>query len=235
MIPKIIHYCWFGGNDKPKMVIDCINSWKKFMPDYEIIEWNESNFDVNCNDFVKMAYEKKKWAFISDFCRLFALFNYGGIYMDTDVEVLKSFDPLLNHNFLCYEQDEYICTAVMGFEKGSLFLKEFMDKYKSECFNLSKPNSKHLYEFLRDKISIPKNINLCFEGKDILFLTSDYFSPKDYVTKKLCITNNTYSIHHFDGSWKDSKSKLKDRMQNLGIKFLGKDRYYLLKNKFLKK
>ena len=96
MIPKVIHYCWFGNNPKPKMVKKCINSWKKYCSDYEIIEWNENNFDVNYCDYVKEAYEAKKWAFVSDFARLWIIYNCGGIYLDTDVEIIRNLDELLN-------------------------------------------------------------------------------------------------------------------------------------------
>ena len=96
-IPKIIHYCWFGGNPLPELAEKCIESWKKYLPDYEIIRWDENNFDFNINDYVKEAYENKKWAFITDYVRLYAMYNYGGIYMDTDVEVLKSLDCFLIH------------------------------------------------------------------------------------------------------------------------------------------
>ena len=96
MIPKVIHYCWFGKKPLPPLAVNCIDSWKKFCPDYEIIEWNEKNFDINSNTYVREAYENKKWAFVSDYVQLYALYNYGGIYMDTDVQVLKPLDAFLN-------------------------------------------------------------------------------------------------------------------------------------------
>ena len=97
MIPKIIHYCWFGGNPLPADARRCIESWKKYLPDYKIKEWNENNFDINSNQYVREAYEKRKFAFVTDYVRLYALVNEGGVYMDTDVEVIKSYDPFLHH------------------------------------------------------------------------------------------------------------------------------------------
>lgn len=98
MIEKVIHYCWFGGAEKNEIILTCIESWKKFCPDYKIIEWNENNFDINMCDFIKEAYENKKWVFVSDFVRLYVLYNYGGIYLDTDVELMDSLDEWENSN-----------------------------------------------------------------------------------------------------------------------------------------
>ena len=118
-IPKKIHYCWFGGNPLPKETVEYIKSWKKYCPDYEIIEWNESNFDINRNLYIKQAYEAKKYAFVSDYVRVFALYKYGGIYLDTDVEVFKDFNDLLdNESFWGFEQENYIATSTIGAKKG---------------------------------------------------------------------------------------------------------------------
>ena len=115
MIPKKIHYCWFGRNPKPKLAEKCIASWKKFCPDYEIIEWNEDNFDVNMNGYTRMCIEQKKYAFLSDYVRLLVVAEHGGIYFDTDVEVLKSLDPLLaNDAFFGFETSEYVASG-LGF------------------------------------------------------------------------------------------------------------------------
>ena len=115
-IPKVIHYCWFGGNPKPKLVQKCIHSWKKYCPDYEIIEWNESNFDISsCPLYVRQAYDVKKWAFVSDYARLKIIHTCGGIYLDTDVELIKSLDSLLEYNaFFGFEDGKYVATG-LGF------------------------------------------------------------------------------------------------------------------------
>ena len=120
MIPKIIHYCWFGSNKKPRKVRKCIAIWKKLLPDYEFIEWNEDNFDINMIEYAKEAYNEKKYAFVSDVARLYALLQFGGIYMDTDVELLKPLDSFLNHRAFCgFESENFLSTAMIGADKGS--------------------------------------------------------------------------------------------------------------------
>ena len=114
-IPKIIHYCWFGNNEKPNIVKKCIASWKEHLKEYEIIEWNEKTFDINSNKFVKEAYEKGMYAFVSDYVRVYALYNYGGIYLDTDVEVKKSFNDLLDNDSIWgFEEKNFIATSTIG-------------------------------------------------------------------------------------------------------------------------
>lgn len=135
MIPKIIHCAWFGGKEKPEVVKKCIKSWKEHMPDYEIKEWNESNFDVNMFEYSKEAYNNKVWGFVADPIRIWALYNYGGIYLDTDVEVYKSFDDLLDNKFFIgFEQPHYFGNATIGAEKGNELLKEILDEYNKKKF-----------------------------------------------------------------------------------------------------
>ena len=135
MIEKTIHYCWFGGKPKPKSAIKCINSWKKYCPDYKIVEWNENTFDLNSNAYVKEAYENKKWAFITDYVRLFAIYNFGGIYMDTDVEVLKPLDQFLDcDGFTGFESERNMVTGIMAGAKGSKMYKVLLDYYQDKHF-----------------------------------------------------------------------------------------------------
>lgn len=136
MIPKIIHYCWFGGNVKPRCVVKCIDTWKRLLPEYEIKEWNESNFDLkNANQYVHEAYENKMWAFVTDYARLKVLYEYGGVYFDTDVEVFKNFDELLSNKcFLGFESNDYICTATIGCEAHNAFIRRFMESYEMRKF-----------------------------------------------------------------------------------------------------
>ena len=130
MIPKIIHYCWFGDKEMPAQLKKYIKSWKKYCSDYEIKLWNEENFDINSNQYVKEAYENKKYAFVTDYVRLFALYNYGGIYMDTDVEILKPLDGFVqNKAFFGFESKDYIQTALIGSEPSHPIIKEFLDYY----------------------------------------------------------------------------------------------------------
>ena len=134
-IPKKIHYCWFGNNELPEEQKKYIETWKKHCPDYEIKEWNEKNFDINSNKYVKEAYEAKKFAFVSDYVRLHALYNEGGIYMDTDIEVLKSFDVFLKHTaFIGFEDLKHIGTGVIGAEKGNKWIRLLLKDYDNISF-----------------------------------------------------------------------------------------------------
>ena len=136
MIPKVIHYCWFGGNAKPASVLKCIESWKKYCPGYEIKEWNEENFRIEDNLYCKQAYDAKKWAFATDYARLVIVYNNGGIYLDTDVEVIKPLDDLLNHKFFIGRQQGFQVNTGSGFgaEKGHPVLKRMIDDYEDIPF-----------------------------------------------------------------------------------------------------
>lgn len=135
MIPKTIHYCWFGRGQKSPSVMRCIDSWKKYCPDYEIKEWNEDNFDINCCQFVKEAYATKKWAFVSDYARLYVLKGHGGIYMDTDVEVIKPLDVFLSHSaFACFEDDVNIASALIGAETENPWISYLLTYYANKRF-----------------------------------------------------------------------------------------------------
>lgn len=207
MIPKIIHYCWFGRKEKPKSVLRMLESWRKYCPDYVIKEWNESNFDINYNQYTKEAYQCGKWAFVSDVARLYALYTDGGIYLDTDVEVLKPFDNLLNNNlFLGFEGTEWIGTNIIGAEKENDVIGVFLDKYN--CLNFinqdytqnTTTNVERLTALLKEKYNIKTNGNEQETDKLHLYPT-DYFCPYDYINGKLNITNNSYSIHWYSQSW----------------------------------
>ena len=143
MIPKIIHYVWVGNNPKPKDIKKCMKTWKKHLKDYKIIEWNESNFDISSHPFVKKAYEAKKWAYVSDYIRMYAIYNYGGIYLDTDVLVLENFDKFLNNKvFVGFERENYPFTAVFGAEKKNKFIKKLLDYYDNlDAYNFDFENN----------------------------------------------------------------------------------------------
>ncbi|MBQ7544534.1 MAG: hypothetical protein IJT02_06275 [Synergistaceae bacterium] len=135
MIPKVIHYCWFGGKPLPELAQKCLASWEKFCPDYEIVRWDESNFNVNCCDYVREAYEAKKWAFVSDYARLKVLVDNGGVYMDTDVEVIKPLDEFLVHEaFSGFESEKAIPTGIMACEKGFAPFAEMLADYHTRHF-----------------------------------------------------------------------------------------------------
>lgn len=207
MIPKIIHYCWFGRNPKPEGVQKCIASWKKYLPDYEIKEWNEDNFDIHINKYCEQAYNNRKWAFVSDVARVMALYHEGGIYFDTDVEVVQSFNPLLHQKaFLGFEGTQWIATSTMGTEPGNPIIKQFIDNYNTRNFENEeghldlKSNVRVLTKMLIDEQGLILN------GKEqqlkyFHIFPTDFFTPFDYINGKLRKTTNTYSIHWFDQSW----------------------------------
>lgn len=232
MIPKTIHYCWFGGKPLPSMAKKCIASWKKYCPDYKIKRWDESNIDLSCCAYVKEAYESKKWAFITDYVRLWVMYNYGGIYMDTDVEVLKNLDPFLsNEAFSGFESIDRIPTGIMASEKGSHIIKLLLDRYNDRHFILSDGNldlTTNVEEITN--VMIPKGLALNGKKQTVdgfTFYPKDYFCPKDYRTKKLELTENTYTIHHFDGSWVPESTRIKSKIVNT----IGKDNWIKIKQK----
>lgn len=230
MIPKTIHYCWFGGNPKPKLVEKCIKSWKKYCPDYEIIEWNESNFDVNCCDYVREAYEAKKWAFVTDYVRIWALNTYGGIYLDTDVELKKSLDKFLSHRaFTGFEKEDLPFTAVYGSEPNHPLCGTIISHYKDRHFLL--PDGS--FDLTTNTITVTdlmiKKYNLDLSNKTqilsdgLAVYSNDYFCPKSYVDNHVYKTKNTYAIHWFNASWHTKEQA--DRRKR-AIKHHRKQRFY---------
>jgi hypothetical protein len=207
MIPKIIHYCWFGRGEKPALALKCIASWKKFCPDYEIKEWNEDNFDVNSNQYVKEAYEARKFAFVTDYVRLYAIYTDGGVYMDTDVEVLKSYDDFLHQRaFSGFETNGNVPTGMMAAEKGSRWAKDLLGEYNDR--NFVKPdgsfdmttNTTAITNYMLSKGLVLNNTYQEFEGLCAMY-PAEYFCPKDHRTGKIKCTKKTVCIHHFAGSW----------------------------------
>ena len=224
-IPKIIHYCWFGKNEMPKKTKKLIEQWKKELDDYEFIEWNEEKFNVeSSNEFVKKAYSLKKWAFVADFVRLYALKNYGGIYLDTDVQILKKFDDLLNeHLFLSYESDITVCTAVIGAEKENKVVCDFLYTYENKIVSDDSidmtPNSELLFQHLNKYDEKVMNLN---EIKNELFhiYPFEYFCAKDIHNYKIKKTNNTYTIHHLDATWYSPKKKILRKCKSVVMSIL---------------
>lgn len=208
MIPKKIHYCWFGGNPLPEDAKRYIESWKKYCSDYEIIEWNEQSFDVNSVPYVKEALEARKWAFITDYVRLWAIYNFGGIYMDTDVEVLKPLDDFLNHHaFSGFESSCAIPTGIMAGEQGNHWFKLQLDYYTDRHFKKEDGS----FDLTTNVVTITditkKNypmieLNNTFQDiGDIVFYPSEFFCPKSHETGIITCTDSTFTIHHFAGSW----------------------------------
>ncbi len=236
-IPKVIHYCWFGKNEMPISAKRCLKSWKKYCPDYEIICWNEDNFDFAQNRFAREAYEAKKWAFITDYVRLKVVYDYGGIYMDTDVELLKPIDSLLEYQgYMGFEKDGLVATGLgFGAEKGNEIIGKLLEEYNDISF--VKPDGS--YDLTpcpqRDSAVLIKmgmdlmNSDQIFKG--VRFLPKEYLSPKDYYTGKKNITENTYSIHHYAASWTSAVSKRTTRLKRI----VGLKMYDKLYGKFLYK
>ena len=229
MIPKIIHYCWFGRGEKPEQAKKCIDSWKRFLPDYRIKEWNEDNFDINSNQYVREAYESRKFAFVTDYVRLYAIYSEGGIYMDTDVEVLKTFDSFLHHNaFSGFETDGNVPTGMMAAEKGSIWAKELLDEYKNRkfiqedgSFDMT-TNTTVITNYMLRKGLILNNQYQDFPGLCTMY-PADFFCPKDHRTGKIRCTKNTVCIHHFAGSWLNHSfwADLRHNIKTILVKICG--------------
>lgn len=205
-IPKTIHYCWFGRGEKPKLAKKCIKSWKKCLPDYEIIEWNEDNFDINSNLYVKQAYEAKKYAFVTDYVRLYALYNYGGIYMDTDVEVLKPLDIFLQYEaFTGFESEKFCVTGIIGSKKENRMIKDFLEPYKKLKFinddgSINQTTNTTSMTDIALKYGVKLN-NTQQNINSMEIFPKTYFCPLNYGDSQTDFSKNTYTIHHFAGSW----------------------------------
>lgn len=239
-IPKIIHYCWFGGNEKPKKVKKCIESWKKFMPEFEIIEWSESNFDINALQYTKQAYEMKKYAFVSDVARLNALNTYGGIYFDTDVEVFKNFTPLLNEKcILGFEEEEYIATSMMAAEPNNKLINRFLKIYDNISFLdeegniIEGTNVSKLTDLLVEKGLKRENIYQKLDN-NISIYPKEYFSPYVYPYGIYQITDNSYCVHHFFVSWQSKTVLLRRYLKMVIAKLIGLDNTKKIRNLFVK-
>ena len=204
MIPKILHYCWFGKSQKPSMFLKCFDSWKKYCPDYKIIEWNETNSEIFSNSFYKNALRKKKYAFVSDYVRSKVLYEYGGIYIDTDMLLLKPIDNLLQYNFFSgFEVDNRVAYGLFGGVKKNHFFNKMLHFYNENNFDeFSPPVITHTFK----EVILNSNLN----EKEILF-DSSYFYPLTYQDKdkdyKKFINENTYAVHLWNHSWASNKKE----------------------------
>ncbi len=207
MIPKKIHYCWFGGNPLPELALKCIESWRKFLPDYEIIEWNEQNYDVHKIPYISQAYNAKKYAFVSDYARFDILYEHGGLYFDTDVEVIKELDEILAKGpFAGVEVPGKLAAGLgLAIPAASPIYKEILDSYQASSFLLD-DGSLNLYTVVDRVSEIFYKYGFNTDEKiqcvsNIFIYPSEYFCPKNVQTGILNITDNTYTIHHYDASW----------------------------------
>lgn len=224
MIPKVIHYCWFGEKRLPKEAKRCIKTWKKKCPEYKILEWNENNFDINCHPFIKAAYEAKAWAFVTDYVRLKVIFENGGIYLDTDVKVLKNLSTLLKHPaFFGAEQLKNFVATGLGFgaEKGNSMVEALLKSYDDVIFeraNIKKLSCPRLntnifikYGYIQEDIYQDLGVAVVYPPK--------FFDPIAPGSDKDLICEDTYSIHLYNASWTPSKNYIKAKIRRLiGIK-----------------
>lgn len=227
---KIIHYCWFGGNPIPDEHRRCIESWKKYCPDYEIKEWNENNFDIHCCEYVEQAYQKKKWAFVSDYARFWILFHFGGLYFDTDVEIIKPLDMIISKGpFMgieSHEKDTYTSEVDLYVNPGlGLYAKPRMELYKEVLDFYNNVKFINSDGTLNETTIVVNTTNIlikyglekiqgiqCIEGINIY--PQDYFNPKSFENGIITITENTHTIHHFSMSWiSDCEKKWRKRRQ----------------------
>lgn len=238
----------------PQLALKCVRSWKRFCKGYDLVEWNEKTFDINeAPEYVKQAYAAKKWAFVTDYVRLYALYNYGGIYMDTDVEVVKSLDKFLQMNgFSGFEQDTSVQTGIMAAEKGHALIHEWLKEYDDKKFLL--PDGTLNQE--TNVVAITrhmKELGLKLDNSlqtvcQITFYPKEFFCPKDPENWNICKTGNTHTIHHFAGSWlakeeieahrkylkKERKRKRHRRYKDLIKKIIGEKMYNLIKSQVKK-
>lgn len=217
MIPKSVHYCWFGRKPLPESAEKCIRSWRKYLPDYEIKLWNEDNFDVNIIQYTREAYDAKKYAFVSDYARFWILYNYGGLYFDTDVELIKPIDDIIDRGpFMgCERSADSVESALrmgvapglgLGVNPGLGLYAEILNYYNSLNFL----NADGIPDTSETVVTITSRI-LCKYGLELTdkiqhcagvwIYPKDYFSPKDVDSKLITITDNTRSIHHYDATW----------------------------------
>ena len=233
-IPKTIHYCWFGRGEKPEIVKKCIETWKDKLSDYEIIEWNEDNFDINQNDYVKEAYKAKKFAFVSDYVRVYALYNYGGIYLDTDMEILHDLTPFTcNEAFTGVEDSENIAFGIWGCKPGDQFIKEILDyydtidfkNYTDDLFEIAMPNV--ITKLAKDKGYKPPKSGGKSVFNNLTVYSNEVFYPKRSSWQEAVITENTFTIHHYEGSWKTPtqilRTRTKKKIINIVRKLMGKE------------
>lgn len=224
MIPKIIHYCWFGRGPLPELAQKCIASWKKYLPDYEIKEWNEDNFDVNIIPYTAEAYKAKKYAFVSDYARFWVLYKYGGIYFDTDVEVIRPIDDIISKgNFMGCETDASkdgsdTCSVApglgLGVNPGLGLVKKMLDYYEGQHF-VHEAVMRNQITVVHIATQVLRDNGLRNEPGiqqvgDVWIYPSEFFCPINVTTGRIHVEKNTRTIHHYAGTWVDKKFSMKE-------------------------
>lgn len=216
-IPKIIHYCWFGHNPKPNIVLSCIESWKRYMPEYEIKEWNEKNYDIYKSSFVKKAYEQKRWAFVSDYARFDIIYHFGGIYFDTDVQLLKAIpeEILVKNNFTGFETAGKVSPGLVYADnkKGNI-TKKILEKYNTIQFSFEPQTESMTVNTIVTSVLEPlglkkNNTFQIIEG--LAIYPASVFCAYDQDVKEIDIKEDTVSVHHYAGTWTPDTPKKKIR------------------------
>ena len=233
MIPKTIHYCWFGRGNKPKLAEKCIASWKRYCPDFEIVEWNEDNYDVYSTPYTRYCYENKKWAYLSDYVRLDVIYQHGGVYFDTDVEVIKPINELLdNEAFFSLESDQIAATGLgFGAVKDNCYVRAMMNQY---AFDNSEEVQVTACPALNTKALNELGIELnghIFRKDGLLILPVEYMNPYDDPTGRLNVTNNTISIHWYSKSAQSKKAILRSKLTRPFHRLFGVDCFKWLKKR----
>lgn len=235
MIPKILHYCWFGKNPKPAIIRQCMESWEQVLPEFKIIEWNETNFDIHICPYVEQAYKAKKWAYVSDYCRFYVLNKYGGVYVDTDVEFIKNINPLLNTKFMGFAHDDIVASGlIMATEKEDWFCEEILKTYVGENFVFDDPNK--ILAIGRRGTAILVDNGLILNGqqqkiKDYIIYPAYMFNPTSGDVH-YSLDKRAYSIHHYAATWFPKRARIRLRIrQFIGHKNL--NWYYKLKKLIL--
>jgi len=236
-IPKVIHYCWFGGKSLPESALRCIESWKIYCPDYIIKEWNENNFDINCCDYVREAYAEKKWAFVSDYARFWILYNEGGIYFDTDVELIRTIDDIRERgSFMCcerasdnpmeYELNSMVAPGLgLGACAGLGIYKDILGFYNNKHFVDGEGRCdlttvvQYTTEILLAHDYIKSKCNEVQRIDEIYIYPVEYFCPMNFFTGDITITSNTRSIHHYSASWHNEVGRTIIKIQRFMSKY----------------
>ena len=227
MIPKIIHYCWFGRNPLPPLAEKCIASWTKYLPDYEIKEWNEDNFNVNIIPYTAEAYAQKKYAFVSDYARFWILYKYGGLYFDTDVEVIRPLDDIIARGpFMGCETDaekgatRSVAPGLgLGVNPGLGLVKKMLDHYEGKHFiNEANMRNQITVVHIATKVLLDCGMNAepgLQQVEGMWIYPAEYFCPINVITGRMHITENTRTIHHYAATWVNQKFSLKEWFKRL--------------------